>query len=236
MLIVGARVSGTSAFCPSCQQPSRRVHSFYTRAPTDLPLGGYRVQLQLSVRRFYCHHATCEKRTFTEQLPKLLAFRARRTHRLLAAQRSVGIALGGEAGARLLARLAMPASPDTTLRLIRKAPVATATAPRVLGVDDWAMRKGRTYGTILVDLEEHRVVDLLPDRTSKTLSSWLREHPDVEILARDRSTEYAKGASEGAPQAEQVADRWHLLLNVGFDNYRNRNRTRALMKGSARGP
>lgn len=97
MLIVGARVSGTSAFCPSCQQPSRRVHSFYTRAPADLPLGGYPVQLQLSVRRFYCHHATCEKRTFTEQLPELLAFRARRTHRLLAAQRSVGIALGGEA-------------------------------------------------------------------------------------------------------------------------------------------
>lgn len=108
----------------------------------------------------------------------------------------------------------MPLSPDTMLRLVRNAPLATAATPRVLGVDDWAMRKGRTYGTILVDLEKHRVVDLLPDRTSETLSTWLRKHPGVEILTRDRSTEYAKGAGEGAPEAEQVADRWHLLLNV----------------------
>ena len=108
----------------------------------------------------------------------------------------------------------MPTSPDTTLRLVRKTQPATSTTPRVLGVDDWAVRKGRSYGTILVDLEQHQVVDLLPDRTSETLSAWLREHPGVEILARDRSTEYAKGASEGAPGAQQVADRWHLLLNV----------------------
>ena len=212
--IIQARGSAKSASCPSCRQPSERVHSFCTRAPADLPLGGQPVQLRLSVRRFYCPDATCERRTFTEQLPDLLPFRARSTHRLLEAQCSVGIALGGEAGARLLARLAMPTGPDTLLRLIRKAKVATAATPRVLGVDDWAMRKGRTYGTILVDLEKHRVVDLLPDRTSGTLSAWLREHPGVEILARDRSTEYAKAAGEGAPQAEQVADRWHLLLNV----------------------
>lgn len=212
--IIKARGSATSASCPSCRQPSQRVHSFTTRAPADLPLGGQPVQLQLSVRRFYCPNSTCERRTFTEQLPDLLAFRARSTQRLLEAQRSVGVALGGEAGARLLARLAMPTDPDTLLRLVRKAHVATAATPRVLGVDDWAMRKERTYGTILVDLEEHRVVDLLPDRTSETLSAWLREHPGVEILSRDRSTEYAKAAREGAPQAEQVADRWHLLLNL----------------------
>lgn len=108
----------------------------------------------------------------------------------------------------------MPTGPDTLLRLVRKAHVATAATSRVLGVDDWAMRKGRTYGTILVDLEKHRVVDLLPDRTSETLSAWLRDHSGVEILTRDRSTEYAKAAGEGAAQAEQVADRWHLLLNV----------------------
>ncbi len=212
--IIQARGSATSAFCPSCGRPSERVHSLTTRAPADLPLGGQPVQLRLSVRRFYCLDATCERRTFTEQLPDLLAFRARRTHRLLEAQRSVGIALGGEAGARLLAHLAMPAGPDTLLRLVRKANVATAATPRVLGVDDWAMRKGRTYGTILVDLEKHWVVDLLPDRTSETLSAWLRDHPGVKILTRDRSTEYAKAAGEGAPQAEQVADRWHLLLNI----------------------
>lgn len=213
-LIICARTNGLSASCPSCQQPSHRVHSLYSRAPADLPLGGLLVQLHLNVRRFYCHNARCKKRTFTEPLPDLLAFRARRTDRLIVAQRSVGIALGGEAGARLLTCLAMPTSPDTTLRLIRRAPLAVAATPRVLGVDDWAMRKGRTYGTILVDLEAHRVVDLLPDRTNQTLSAWLRAHPSVEMIARDRSTEYAKGASEGAPNAKQVADRWHLLLNV----------------------
>lgn len=212
--IIQARGGGTSASCPSCRQPSERVHSFYTRAPADLPLGGQPVQLQLSVKRFYCLNSSCERRTFTELLPDLLAFRARSTQRLLEAQRSVGVALGGEAGARLLARLAMPTGSDTLLRLVRKAQVETIATPRVLGVDDWAFRKGRTYGTILVDLEKHQVVDLLPDRTSETLSTWLREHPGVEILTRDRSTEYAKAASEGAPQAEQVADRWHLLLNI----------------------
>lgn len=177
-------------------------------------MGGQIVQLRLSVRRFYCHNSRCKKRTFTEQFPDLLSYRTRRTKRLLEAQRAVGVALGGEAGARLLTRLAMPISPDTTLRLVRKIQVAPPATPRVLGVDDWALRKGRTYGTILVDLEKHKVVDLLPDRTSETLSTWLREHPGVEILTRDRSTEYAKAAGEGAPQAEQVADRWHLLLNI----------------------
>ena len=198
-LTISARWSGQSASCPSCQAPSHRVHSFYTRLPADLPLGGLPAQLHLSVRRFYCHNSNCDRRTFTEPLPDLLALRARRTDRLAAAQHSVGVALGGEAGARLLTRLAMPTSPDTMLRLVRKTQPATPPTPRVLGVDDWAIRKGRTYGTILVDLEKHRVVDLLPNRTSDVLSSWLREHPGVEILARDRSTEYAKGASEGAP-------------------------------------
>lgn len=213
-LIIHARGNCKRAACPSCQQLSHRVHSFSTRAPADLPLGGQIVQLRLSVRRFYCHNSRCKKRTFTEQFPDLLSYRTRRTKRLLEAQRAVGVALGGEAGARLLTRLAMPISPDTTLRLVRKIQVAPPATPRVLGVDDWAIRKGRTYGTILVDLEKHQVVDLLPDRTSETLSSWLCEHPGIEILTRDRSTEYAKAAGEGAPQAEQVADRWHLLLNV----------------------
>lgn len=144
-LVIQVRKKGKRAACVNCQQLSRRVHSFCLRAPADLPLGGYLVQLQLSVRRFYCYNSTCEKRTFTEQFPDLLDCRARRTHRLLEAQRSVGVALGGEAGARLLSRLAMPLSPDTVLRLVRKNLVVAAATPRVLGVDDWAMRKGRTY-------------------------------------------------------------------------------------------
>jgi transposase len=154
------------------------------------------------------------RRTFAEQLPGLLDVRARRTRRLAAAQRAVAIEVGAEAGARLTEKLAMPASPDTLLRLIRKATLPTRRTPRALGVDDWALRRRHSYGTILVDLEARRVVDLLPDRTGTTLAGWLRPRPKVEVIARDRSTEYARAATLAAPHAIQVADRWHLLHNA----------------------
>jgi hypothetical protein len=129
---------------------------------------------------------------------------------------SVGVALGAEAGARVLPRLAMPASPGTVLRLVRGLPLPEPEPPRAVVVDDWAMRKGRTYGTIVVDLERRRVVDLLPDRTAETLADWLRLRPGIRVVARDRSTEYARGVAQGAPGAVQVADRWHLLHNLAL--------------------
>ena len=153
-------------------------------------------------------------KTFAERLPELVAPHARRTVRFAEAQGRAGIALGGEAGARLLGHLAMPTSADTVLRLIRRLPLPEAEAPRVVAVDDWAMRKGRSYGTVVVDLERRRVVDLLADRTSATVAEWLRQRPGVEVIARDRSTEYARAATVGAPRAVQVADRWHLLANM----------------------
>ena len=143
---------------------------------------------------------------------------ARRTRRLAEAQGRVGAALGGEASARLLPRLAMPASADTVLRLVRRMPLPERRdPPRAVGVDDWAVRaarKGRTYGTILVDLERRRALDLLPDRTATTLADWLRCRPGIGVITRDRSTEYARGVLLGAPAAVPVADRWHLLANV----------------------
>ncbi len=123
--------------------------------------------------------------------------------------------VGGQAGARLAGKLAMPTSGSTLLRLIRRRPETGPDEPRILGIDDWAMRRGQRYGTILVDLEQRRVVDLLPDRTAATLTSWLKEHPGVAVTARDRSPEYALGIRDGAPEAMQVADRWHLLKNLG---------------------
>jgi transposase len=207
----GHRSSGR---CPDCGRVSAAVHSTYRRHPADLPSFGREVRLTLRVRRFYCRDAACPRRTFAERLPGLIAPHARRTRRLGAAQGRVGVALGGEAGARLLPHLGMPASPDTVLRLVRRMPLPARRAPRALGVDDWARRKGRTYGTILVDLERRRAVDLLPDRTATTLAAWLGRRPAIEVIARDRSTEYGRGAATGAPKAAQVADRWHLLLNV----------------------
>jgi transposase len=213
-ILVVARGRRSSGRCPDCGRVSAAVHSTYRRHPADLPSFGREVRLTLRVRRFYCRDAACPRRTFAERLPGLIAPHARRTRRLGAAQGRVGAALGGEAGARLLPHLGMPASPDTVLRLVRRMPLPARRAPRALGVDDWARRKGWTYGTILVDLERRRAVDLLPDRSAATLAAWLRRRPAIEVIARDRSTEYGRGAATGAPKAVQVADRWHLLLNV----------------------
>ena len=200
--------------CPDCGRASRAVHSRYRRRPADLPSLGRRVHVGLRARRFYCRNAKCARRTFAERLPELVAPHARRTVRLAEAQSRVGAALGGEAAARLLQRLAMPASADTVLRLIRRLPLSESEPPRVVAVDDWAKRRGRTYGTIVVDLERRRVIDLLPDRTSAAVADWLQQRPGIEVVARDRSTEYARAAALGAPKAVQVADRWHLLANV----------------------
>ena len=200
--------------CPDCGRASRAVHSRYQRRPADLPSLGRAVRVGLRGRRFYCGNAACARRTFAERLPELVAPYARRTRRLAAAQGQVGAALGGEGAARVLAYLAMPASADTVLRRVRSLPLPEPDTPQIVGVDDWAMRKRRTYGTIVVDLERRRVLDLLPDRTAETLADWLRRRPRVAVVARDRSSEYARGIALGAPDAVQVADRWHLLANL----------------------
>src|SRR5690242_15251428 len=209
---VQAALSG--ACCPACHTASQAVHSRYYRHPADLASFGEAVRLDVLVRRFYCRNAACPRLTFAEPLPNLLVPRARRTRRLVATQGGVGVACGGEAGARLLQRLGMPTSADTVLRLVRAVPLPESGMPRALGVDDWARRKGHTYGTILVDLEARRVVDLLPDRTAESLAAWLKERGSVEVITRDRSSEYTRGAAMGAPKAVQVCDRWHLLQNL----------------------
>src|SRR4051794_13536120 len=210
LLSITAQGTRPGGRCPECGYASRAVHSRYRRPPADLPALGRAVRLALRLRRFYCRNAACPRRTFAEHLPELISPHARRTGRLAEAQARVGAALGGEGSARLLQHLAMPASADTVLRLIRNLPLPEPEPPRVVGVDDWALRKGHTYGTIVVDLDRRRVLDLLPDRTAETLADWLRGQPQIAVVARDRSTEYARGIGLGAPGATQVADRWRV--------------------------
>lgn len=214
-LVLMARPKAVTSCCPACGCASRRVHSHYTRRLSDLPWYGRIVEIRLQSRRFRCGDAQCAQQIFTERLPNIVRPKARRTMRLGESQLAIGFAVGGAPGSRLSHKLAMPISGDTLLRMIRAAEFEPAKPLRVVGIDDWAWRKGQRYGTIVCDLERNRIIDLLPNREANTVANWLNRHPGIEIIARDRARFYAEGATRGAPQARQVADRWHLLRNLG---------------------
>jgi transposase len=213
-LILVAAMMSPESICPDCRQPTDRIHSSYLRTLADLPWATTPIELRLTVRRFFCHTCTCARQTFTERLPTVAPLYARTTTRLATAQAHTGLSLGGAAGARYLTHQGSAVSRNTLLRRVRTLALPEGPEPQVVGIDDWSWRKGHRYGTIVVDLERGCPIDLLEDRAAETVAAWLQSHPAVEVVARDRAEAYGAGIRQGAPDATQVADRFHLLKNL----------------------
>lgn len=213
-LILVATMNTPKSICPDCRQPSERIHGRYQRTLADLPWATAPIELRLLVRRFRCGTCSCPRQTFAERLPRVAPRYARTTARLTTTQAYTGLALGGAAGARHLARQGLPVSRNTLLRRVRRVSLSQGPEPEIIGIDDWAWRKGNRYGTIIVDLARGCPIDLLEDRAAETVATWLKAHPDITVVARDRAEAYAAGIRQGAPDAMQVADRFHLFKNL----------------------
>jgi transposase len=214
VLTISAVSTQQSVCCPLCSSVATRVHSHYTRMIADLPCAGQPVRLLVQVRKFFCDVKACARKIFVERLAPFVEPLARVTTRLSESVQVIGFATGGMLGARLTDRLGIQTCWMTILRRIMARPTAPVEQVVELGIDDFAFRRGRKFGSILVDMQSHNVIDLLPDRKAETAAAWMGAHPEIELISRDRGGDYAAGARQGAPQATQVADRFHLYKNL----------------------
>ncbi len=209
-LLISVISTHPTSCCPLCAEPSSSIKSHYRRTLRDVPCGGRQVLLALTVRKFYCRNAYCSRKVFAERFPDFVEPWARMTIRHCQQITSIGLATCGKGGTRLAARLGIHTTRQTILRRIMDLPDSSAGVILFLGIDDFSFRRSYRFGTILVNLESHRVVDLLPDREAETSAAWMRQQLDLMAVSRDRGGAYASAAAQGAPQATQCADRFHL--------------------------
>jgi transposase len=209
---VQLRTTAPSAARPVCAHPSATIHSRYRRALRDVPCAGHAVCLSVEVRRFRCTNRACPRQIFAERLPDLAPAFAQRTARLTTTLQRLALTLASKSGVPLLARCGMPVSPSTLLRVQRQLSLPTPPPPRIIGIDEFAFRRGQTYGTLVVDLERREPIAVLPDNQAATVTAWLAQQPQLTTITRDRAGAFAEAATAGAPQATQVADRWHLAV------------------------
>ena len=215
-LLIYASTCQSSSYCPVCRKKSTRIHSKYNRELSDLPVSGKAVRIKLMARKYFCENYSCPRKVFTERFANEICPHGRRLIRSNHLLCKMALELGGNKGATISQLVGLPISSSTILRILRKLDIPEKTMTSgIIGVDDWAFKKGNAYGTIIVDLKNNEVIDLLPDRSPDTLIKWLQSHPEVQIVSRDRYGPYASAIKQGAPQAVQVADRFHLLLNLG---------------------
>src|SRR6202161_2203357 len=214
-IIIAVRAESGGAECPLCGARSSRIHSRYDRQAADLPCAGREIRLRVITRRFVCEAPHCRRRIFAERLGDgALPSRSRRTARLDCVVHHLGLVLGGRPAASLAKRLMLPVSNDTLLRVVRRRTALRTDPLTVVGIDDWAFRRNRRYGTIVCDLERRRIVTLLPDREVATVRAWLADHPEIRVVSRDRGGGYGEASAKALPDAIQVADRWHLMENA----------------------
>lgn len=220
LIRIYASIKSHRSKCPLCGRYSKRVHDYYYRTITDLPVFQNKTVILLRTRKFICGSKNCHRKVFSEQTPDIIRY-SRRTGRVSRILETFAIELTGRLGSILTEQLHISVSSSTITRIAHGRQLMEITQPRVLGVDDWAYRKGVSYGTILIDMETSRPIELLPSRDGQVLKDWLLKYNDVRIITRDRASSYALAINEACPNAVQVADRFHLLMNLSdaLDTY-----------------
>ena len=212
-VLVYLHATSLTARCPQCGTAGSRVHSRYQRTVADLAFGGRSLTLKLLVRKWICPEALCSQHIFAERFPELVQHYARMTDRLITALQSTGVLTNGADAAQIASSFGMATTAKTIIRRVLQLSLPSEGSVHKVGIDEWAWKKGHHYGTILVDLEKRRVVQLLADRSVETSTAWLRKHPEIDLVSRDRGQIFREAATQGAPQAKQVVDRYHLQKN-----------------------